>query len=283
MIRFVWLISFMALTLSAETSLWKLMHAGKTLYLGGTVHVLGAKDYPLPQAFESAFHDADKVVFETDIGATNSPQHLFTMQNLMTYPAGKSLKKSVSRRAYHVVEAYANKSHIPMMLFDRMKPQLILMTVLMTKLQQIGMASPGVDRYYYDKAVQQKKSITWFESVDQQLSYLAKIGQENESRMLIKNFEMMDQVPTLIKTMIFAWRIGDDKRLVDLNKKFLMSDSPADYRRLVVDRNKQWMKTIKKMIRTRETELILVGTLHLVGKDGIVSQLRRMGYRVIQQ
>jgi hypothetical protein len=36
------------------------------------------------------------------------------------------------------------------------------------------------------------------------------------------------------------------------------------------------------MLRSRETELVLVGALHLVGPEGLIAQLKRRGYRVEQ-
>ena len=40
---------------AAETSLWKVSHEDRHLFIAGTVHILGEADYPLPDAFNEAY------------------------------------------------------------------------------------------------------------------------------------------------------------------------------------------------------------------------------------
>jgi uncharacterized protein YbaP (TraB family) len=49
---------------SGQTSVWKISSGNNVLYLGGTIHVLRESDYPLPEAFGSAFEKSSIVVFE---------------------------------------------------------------------------------------------------------------------------------------------------------------------------------------------------------------------------
>ena len=42
------------------------------------------------------------------------------------------------------------------------------------------------------------------------------------------------------------------------------------------------MEQIKPMLKSPETELILVGALHLVGTEGLISRLKRAGCKVEQ-
>ncbi|MCR4291032.1 MAG: TraB/GumN family protein [Candidatus Scalindua sp.] len=58
---------------SAESSVWELDTTdGGSFYLAGSCHVLRKSDYPLPDEFESAYEDADQIIFETDIEALMS-------------------------------------------------------------------------------------------------------------------------------------------------------------------------------------------------------------------
>ncbi|NQY94638.1 MAG: TraB/GumN family protein, partial [Campylobacteraceae bacterium] len=40
--------------LFAQTSIWKIQKNDEIIYLGGTIHLLRAKDYPLPIEYEKA-------------------------------------------------------------------------------------------------------------------------------------------------------------------------------------------------------------------------------------
>lgn len=46
----------------AETSLWRVSKGESELFIGGTIHLLGASDYPLPKEFEAAYKKADMLV-----------------------------------------------------------------------------------------------------------------------------------------------------------------------------------------------------------------------------
>jgi uncharacterized protein YbaP (TraB family) len=48
-----------------QTSVWKISNGNNVLYIGGTIHVLRESDYPLPEAFETAFENSTIIVFET--------------------------------------------------------------------------------------------------------------------------------------------------------------------------------------------------------------------------
>jgi uncharacterized protein YbaP (TraB family) len=49
---------------------------------------------------------------------------------------------------------------------------------------------------------------------------------------------------------------------------------------IVTDRNNKWMQKIEAMFATPEKEMVLVGSLHLVGDDGLLKQLRKKGYKI---
>ena len=280
--RLIFLLALLAAAVFAETMLWKVSYGGKTLYLGGTVHVLRASDFPLPVAFEKAYASADMLVFETDMAAMRSPQYVAQLQARLMCPPGESLKTLLNAKTYDALAAYAQRHRLPMELLERMKPPLALMTLLQLKLQELGMDRPGVDAYFFEKASQNRKAIRWFESPEEQISILASLGKENADEMVRQTLEEAGEYGTVMPTIIAAWREGDTAALERFGKKYLMHDSPQDYRRLIVERNRRWMADLKSMLKSRETELVLVGALHLVGPDGLVAQLKRKGYRVEQ-
>jgi len=70
----------------AETSLWRVSNGTNALFIGGTVHVLSKTDYPLPAAFDAAYKESSKLVFETDIGASENPAFAQTMLQHAVFP-----------------------------------------------------------------------------------------------------------------------------------------------------------------------------------------------------
>jgi hypothetical protein len=63
-----WMGLFLALIASsghAQTSLWEISRDGYHLYLGGTLHMLGADGCPLPLAYDNAYESNARLILET--------------------------------------------------------------------------------------------------------------------------------------------------------------------------------------------------------------------------
>lgn len=280
MTRFILVLLLSAIAAMAETSLWKVTHAGKTMYIGGTVHLLRASDYPMPRAFDKAFDAADTVVFETDIGALNTPQFKMKMHAHLT--CANCLKSSLRSNTYRSLQAYADTHRLPMAFFDSMKPLQVVMTLVARELTRIGVDRPGVDLHYYHRAKHHGKRVTWFESLDFQLKILESLGSGDPDKMVRNTLKEVDRYGAIMFGLLESWRKGETKTLERLGRQYLTHGDSKAYKRLIVDRNKEWMPAIRKMLSTKKTELVLVGALHLVGENGLIRQLKRRGYRVEQ-
>ena len=95
------LISIMLMLLSisvtnAKTSVWKVSKGDDHLYLGGTIHVLGEQDYPLPCEYQIAYEQSERLIFETDLAAINSPKFAQEIALAGLYPADKGIEDKLS-------------------------------------------------------------------------------------------------------------------------------------------------------------------------------------------
>ena len=55
--------------------------------------------------------------------------------------------------------------------------------------------------------------------------------------------------------------------------------TPEEQDAMNKDRNERWLKLLPDIVREKPS-FIAVGCLHLVGKDGLIVGLQKMGYRV---
>ena len=62
----------------------------------------------------------------------------------------------------------------------------------------------------------------------------------------------------------------------------MAAKSPQSYKLLDVDRNNIWLPLIEQRLTgsSKDDTLIVVGSLHLLCKDGLVEKLRAKGYTV---
>lgn len=266
----------------SETSLWKISKNGNELYLGGTIHVLKKEDYPLPVEFNKAFEKSDKLVFETNIEMTKTPEFGQKMTRMLTFPAGKSLKDAISKKTFNKLKKYLAERNIPVESFLSYKPSMIVLVITVIELQKMGMVDVGVDEYFHNKAKQAGKTTKYFETVDEQLEFIRTMGQGNEDAMLLSSIDDMSRMEAVMNTIKSAWVSGDENKLVEVGLTEMMRDYPGIYQSLLVKRNNNWMPHIERMMGDKKVEMILVGALHLVGKDGLLQQLRDKGYTVKQ-
>ena len=82
-------------------------------------------------------------------------------------------------------------------------------------------------------------------------------------------------------SMIDAWRTGD---IAFLEENLLsdMQDYPELNDIIVVQRNIDWTNQIEALLDDNDDYLIVVGTLHLVGDEGVPDLLRSRGHEVRQ-
>ncbi len=80
--------------------------------------------------------------------------------------------------------------------------------------------------------------------------------------------------------MVDAWTQGNIKDLERLLEG--MREYPELYQALVVSRNQNWLPHIEQALQQQKPVFIVVGTLHLLGKEGLVTVLKEKGYAVEQ-
>ncbi|MDT8428680.1 MAG: TraB/GumN family protein, partial [Pseudomonadales bacterium] len=264
------------------TSVWEVSSAEHQLFLGGTIHLLRAADFPLPEQFEIAYEAADKIYFETDINAMNDLGFQAQMLQTLTYQDERTLQSVLNEEAYLALNQYAAKSGLPLAMMQKFKPGLLIATLSVLEVQKLGFTPEGVDMHFASRVAADGKPMGELESLDTQLSYLAAMGEGNESEFVLVSLADFEQTAEMMEQMVTAWRAGDDEALSRYFVNDLKSRSPEVYQSLLVDRNENWRHLIEAMLETPERELVLVGAAHLLGDDGLLAMLSAGGYEVRQ-
>jgi uncharacterized protein YbaP (TraB family) len=103
-----------------------------------------------------------------------------------------------------------------------------------------------------------------------------------QEALLRSTLEDLDSQTSNVKTMADAWARGDT---AELEKLLLasMKSSPELYKRMLVDRNANWVAGVETCIAQKTSCFVVVGAAHLVGEDSLVAMLQKKGYKVEQQ
>lgn len=283
-VRLLLLLSLLAANLGslafAGTSVWKVEKNGSHIFLGGTVHLLTPNDYPLPKAFDIAYQQADKLVFEANIADLETEEFQIAMMQMLSYPDGQNLKLNLSTEAYQTLERYCKSRGIAIEGLLPFKPSMVSMILTITELERLGFTGEGVDVFYSKKAQADNKQTGELETAEQQLSFITQMGLGQEDDLIIYSLKEMDKLPQVMESIMVAWRSGDLEQLEAVATEAMKQEFPDVHHNLIVKRNNTWMPKIEAMFRTKPVEFVLVGSLHLSGETGLINQLKARGYQV---
>jgi hypothetical protein len=81
--------------------------------------------------------------------------------------------------------------------------------------------------------------------------------------------------------LVGAWRTGNSTKLASLLGDEY-NTAPGLYTTLVADRNRRWMPQIERMLTGDKNYMIIVGTLHLVGRGGLLELTKARGFQAKQ-
>ena len=266
--------------LFAQTSVWKIQYNKETIYLGGTVHLLRAQDYPLPLEYEKAYQNSNSIYFETDLQTLESPDMQKNIIDSLVYKNGKTLSNILSPSVYKALNEYAKSKGINLQQFDNFKPAMILLSLTVLELKTMGITSQGVDKFYLTKSLTDKKHIGELESVQTHINYISSMGKGNENNLILQSLKDLKETKKKFKEMLQAWRNGESQTIYKLFVADMKKYTPKLYKSILVERNNNWMPILKSLFKNNKTEFVLVGTAHLVGKNGLLEQFKSQGYKV---
>lgn len=266
----------------AEGPVWKIIDGERELYLGGTIHVLGKSDYPLPPTFERAYQAASTVVFETDIQKLQDPAFQRDMLVHLMYPDGQTVDQYLSEATYRLLEQHLAKYNVSLDQLKRFRPGLLATNITLLELARLGLAGTGVDQFYSARALEDDKTLGQLETALSQIQVIGTMGEGQEDAFIRHTLQEVDSLPRMFQDIKRAWREGDTGGLEAAVVDPIDEAFPAIYQSLLVQRNLDWMPRLVELLETPEVELVLVGAAHLVGDDGLLHKLRALGYTVEQ-
>lgn len=261
--------------------MWKVQSSENIIYILGSIHVLQEKHYPLDHQLYEAFNQASTIMFEVDLDGLSSPLSHFQILTKGLYLNGQNLQRVLPADSYEAAKANFAELGLNIENFHRMKPWMAATAVTALELQKLGFESAfGVDRHFFEKAQEAGKNIKALESVEYQLGLFDNLSTPIQELFLLQSLEDLKNIEARIKGMVDAWTKGNVEGLEMILEG--MREYPELYQALVVSRNQNWLPQIEQALHQPEPVFIVVGTLHLLGKEGLIAALKEKGYTVLQ-
>lgn len=283
-----------------DTSLlWRISAPGITepSYLFGTIHLIPAEDYFLPQRVVTALNESKRVVFEIDPRDMQDPAMLMRLMSKINMRGDTSLEDLLDAEQYAAVEGYFSDQGMPFFLFKRMKP-MFLSAMVGQDMGAMGGGEPeddgamgmkGMKSYEFELteiAEASGKELSGLESMDFQLSIFDSIPYKAQAIMLYDAVQadgaeegseaasQLDQLVAIYRRQAvaeLAQTITDEAEGVARFEELLLTK-----------RNANWVPVIKAATEAGATgtSFYAVGAGHLGGAKGVIALLRAEGLTV---
>lgn len=273
---------------STNSLLWKVSGNGlsKPSYIFGTHHLVPISFLDDIGGLEEAFNSVEQVIGELDMSKMASMQMAIMQKSIM--PEEYNYKELLSEADYELLKKQVSDViGLDFEMLDRMMPAMInnlLMITLYQKYYPSLEGGVGIDQHFQDKAREKNISVRGLETAEDQVFVLLESQSvERQAELLmcsIKHPELLKEQMDKLQDAYLSQSIdaithlyyedSDDSPCPSTDEeKFLMND----------DRNIKWIELLPDMMNNKPS-LIAVGCLHLVGDEGLIEGLRKIGYKV---
>jgi uncharacterized protein len=267
----------------ARHTFWSIKGQSNTVYLLGSIHVLKSADHELPPESLRAYAAAGSLVMELDLNQTSPDKLTAESFSGETLPEGQTLPSALGPEAYARLVAHLKPLGLEAGFFDQMQPWFVAVTLEQLEIARLGFdLDSGVEAQFTRRAQADHKPIIALETMDEQLGLFSHMPMEQQRRFLLYCLEDADDSAQEMDEIVKAWQRGDTALLERLLGEG-MEKFPDLYKVLTTDRNRKWLPRIETMLHDKQDYLVIVGALHLVGRDGVVALLEHDGYKVVQQ
>ncbi len=275
----LWSTAHAASATEPRAVLWSMKGKTNTVFLLGSVHFLSPTEQ-LPKSVDAAYDEAEQLIMEIDMDDVDPLQAQQTTLELGVLPQGETLEAQLGPETYAKVSDYARSLGVDPTLLNRFKPWLAGLTLVQFQFMKLGLdPNSGIEQRFVARAVQDGKTIGGLETLREQLTVMASLPPPQQREFLLYSVEDSERAVHDIDALMAAWRAGDTQRLADLMDEGF-EEFPDLYRPITVDRNRKWIAPIEALLDDRDDYLVIVGALHLVGKDSVIELLEKRGHKL---
>jgi len=268
--------------ISATPAIWKVKGAHGTVYLFGTIHIMKPNVEWEAGKVKDALTASDTVYVEVanldDQSAALPLAAQFGMD--MAHP----LSTKITKEDVALLDAAAKNMGLPgEAMLEPMQPWLVTMSVSVLPMMKAGYdPASGVDVVLLGEARKAGKKINGFETMEQQLHFVADEPQDEQIRKLHEELTGMDKSAAEMSELVTAWEKGDVAKIAALESGELKTKHPEAYKTLVVDRNAKWAEKLNGLLKDAGTGTVFVGVgaAHLAGDDSLIELLKKDGWKV---
>ena len=262
----------------ADPAFYRVSKGNQQHWLLGSIHAGKPALYPLPEPVERAWLQSRALVMEVDMNSITPDQWQQT-GSLTRLVDGKPLKDHLPAELYQRTLMAGSRYGIDEVTLATLRPWFAAITLTQAAMARSDFKSElGIDQHFATLAAKEGKPVVGFETLLEQLGYLASVG-DNQTLMLASTLDELPMLESGFAAVMKAWQQGDEATLINLLKEEMAPHALQSWmeQTLLAERNHNWLK---KWSTLPNESFIVVGALHLYGEQGLLALLEQQGWRI---
>ncbi len=265
---------------------WKVSSPTATVYLLGAIHVRPHTPLQVPEIVERAFEASDYVGFEYDLSQQAEVQRDYPryVRDHFSYPPGDSLPNHLTLGQWQAVQKAAAMEGVPVSEIQNLKPCIV--NDYLARRGRLEGLKPlkqnGIDSIFLRKALKAGKPVFGMEFWYEPFQVLDSLPEPEQVYYLFGSSAASLNQVRFVDEIFADWKTGNTVDMASLMYSGLAPDDRAIMEKILVQRNQYWIPQMDRILASRGTYFIVVGSGHLVGSYGLPALLSQKGYPVKQ-
>lgn len=258
----------------SEPLFWHAEKGNKQFLILGSIHMATPEMHPLPQAIYRYLENSDGLIAEIDISETTDSWAPTTPPPLT--------EDILSNKQLQRLAIINQQLGYPQNSFLTAPAWQTALTLQVSLFKKLGLQQNlGIDRVISDFAKQKNIPIVGLESMAFQLDLFTKDPQVSKL-LLSDTVDNWQQHQLVSQCLPKAWLAGDAEMIVQMGDESEIENQITEL--FIYQRNRDWANKLDStQFLPNGRYLIVVGALHLVGEQNLLSLLSKRGFEVSQQ
>ena len=237
-------------------AMWVIKTANSTTYLLGSFHLMKPEYRWETAKITDVYNQATDITFEVP-NLDDQAEAIAGIRKYGLYPTPE-LDKHLTPEQYSKLDALMTAHGLPLKSMLIFKPWLVAITLSVKIDTELGYDSKaGVDTTLMMRARADKKTVLGLETLDDQFRILAHTDDQDGLSFLLSTLDDVSEGPQKMTEMGLAWLKGDTDYLQTVFNGEMKSKFPEMYKKLLVERNANWVPEILALTEKAGTRLAL--------------------------
>lgn len=264
------------------------------IYLFGSIHLSNIVDIEFPEYLMNAYNNSHYLACEFDIIEYQSNQdEMMNDITKMMYVDGSKVSDHLNNETYEKLVNFLKSKGMYSELYEMYKPFFFESLISQIMALDAGInTSSGIDDYFIRKAKSDNKNILEVETGSYQTDLLLSFSDKLYDLILLETIDKYQDEVNDLKELYASWKKGDSDKLLEFSDEEIETDETYtkeqidlinDYNtKIINDRNQNMTNKLIEYFDNNYDTFYMVGTLHLIGDNGIAKLLEQKGYTVKQ-